>query len=83
MECSKFGTENSDLKCSNFPSKDILVIFQSYFSTDQPVDISIAEFYFDSWYNFRLKENSGFVINLVLLFEVKQRITKRISFKIG
>lgn len=48
MKCSKFGTENNDFKCNDYLSKDILVIFQSNFSTDQPVDVSIAEFYFDS-----------------------------------
>lgn len=83
MKCSKFRTENSDFKCSHFPSKDILVIFQSNFSADHPGDVSIAEFYFGSWYHFRLKVNSGFVIDLILVFEVKQQITKRISFKVG
>lgn len=48
MKCSKFGTENSNFKCSNLPSKDDLVILQSSFSTNQPVDVSIAESYFDS-----------------------------------
>lgn len=73
MKFSKSESKNSGFKGSHFPNGGTLVLSQSKFSSEQPVDVFIAGFYFDCQYHFRFKENTVFfVINLIQFHRVKQ-----------